>query len=324
MSDNLTSNDLSVGLIGAGPMAVSYVAVFKALGVDFQVFGRGEGSADAFENKTGIRPFTGSLKDQLEGHTLTHAVVAVGVQDLATATRTLCEAGVNSILVEKPAAVDAAECKALAASISSFKGEILIAYNRRFYPGVSKARSLIEQDGGATSALFRFTELAWKLKDIEKDPRVKGNWLFANSTHVIDMAFDLAGWPKQLHAASGGELDWHPAGARFVGHGVTEQNAHFSYHADWNAPGGWGVEIMTAHSRLIFQPLETLQVQKLGSFAVETINLGENPFGEGLKPGLTEMVDAFVRGEAHHTLPSLQDQLAHFEIYETIANGGSL
>ena len=312
-----------VTLIGAGPMAIEYAKVLKALDIGFHVHGRGAASAEKFEAATGVTVGTGDLAGQLAGTSPASAIIAVGVQDLAETTALLCRHGCKSILVEKPAARGPDECRKLVNSLEGTGfGNVLVAYNRRFYPGVQRVAQMIAEDGGATSVQFRFTELAWKLAGIEKDPRVKANWLYANSTHVIDMAFHLAGWPKFLKAAVSGGLSWHPAGSRFVGHGETKTGALFSYHADWDAPGGWGVEVLTRKHRLIFQPLETLQVQEIGSFDVETVDLSPHPRGANLKPGLAEMTEAFIAGEAAKVLPDLEEQVAHFDIYETILRGG--
>ena len=51
MSNNLKSDVL---LVGAGNIAVDYAKVLKALNRDFIVVGRGEKSAENFEQKIGV------------------------------------------------------------------------------------------------------------------------------------------------------------------------------------------------------------------------------------------------------------------------------
>jgi len=55
-------------------------------------------------------------------------------------------------------------------------------------------------------------------------------------------------------------LSCHPSGAIFVGSGITENNIPFSYHADWNSSGGWGIEVMTKENAYRLIPLEDLFV----------------------------------------------------------------
>ena len=67
-------------LIGSGLMAQSYAAVLKAQSVDFTVIGRGDTSAELFEQATGLPVFRGGLEKALaELPSPQRAIVAVGV-----------------------------------------------------------------------------------------------------------------------------------------------------------------------------------------------------------------------------------------------------
>ena len=44
----------NIWLVGTGQMSVEYAKVLKSLNVDFEVIGRGEGSAGFFEKKQGL------------------------------------------------------------------------------------------------------------------------------------------------------------------------------------------------------------------------------------------------------------------------------
>ena len=95
----------------------------------------------------------------------------------------------------------------------------------------------------------------------------------ANSTHVVDLAFFLGGAPEKISSYVGGKLDWHPNGSIFSGAGITKNNTLFSYNANWEAPGRWGVEVITNKSRLILRPLEKLQIQKIGNLDPEFVQI---------------------------------------------------
>ena len=106
-----------IWLVGAGPMAVAYAAVLKALGRRFEVIGRSEASANAFEDKTGYRVRAGGLDIALEADTPpTHAVIAPGVEALSGATIALLRAGTGHILVEKPAGLSTGEVMSIRTS----------------------------------------------------------------------------------------------------------------------------------------------------------------------------------------------------------------
>ena len=313
----------NVLIVGAGAMARAYADVLVALDRPFVVAGRGRGSADAFERHTGVRPGEGTLRDQLSrlDPVPDHAIVAVSATALATATREVVEAGVRNVLVEKPAGLSAEEVGGVLAASERAGARVFVAYNRRFYSSVNAARSMIEEDGGALSVKFDFTEATRRIEALDKEPSELAGWFFGNSTHVIDLAFFLGGRPSELHADSWGGLDWHPSGAVFTGHGRTVSDAHFSYHANWLSPGRWGVEVMTARRRLILQPMEQLFVQEHSGFSVENVSLDDD-IDRTYKPGLHDQVKAFLSSHDDDRLLDLTDHSRSFEYYGVIRDGG--
>jgi predicted dehydrogenase len=195
---------------------------------------------------------------------------------------------------------------------------VRVAYNRRYYASTLRARQILDEDGGATSFVFEFTEWSHDVAALPLADAVKQRWLVANSSHVIDLAFFLAGWPRALDAHVAGAVPWHTAAAQFVGSGVSERGALFSYHANWAGPGRWGVELVTPKRRLIFRPMEKLHVVRLASVKIE-----EEPIDDALdqkhKPGLYRQVEAFLRGDSW--LPTLDEQVRAMAVYERIVGG---
>ncbi len=169
-----------------------------------------------------------------------------------------------------------------------------MAYNRRFYSSVRKAKELIALDGGVQSFFFEFTEWSHTIKDLVKHPAEHHNWFLGNSTHVIDTAFFLGGKPKDISAYHTGTLDWHPASAIFTGAGITERNSLFSYIANWQAPGRWVVEMMTAKHRFILKPMEKLFVQEIGSVQVAPVELTDEHLDIDFKPGIYQQTVSFL------------------------------
>jgi hypothetical protein len=184
---------------------------------------------------------------------------------------------------------------------------------------VLKLRQLVIADGGITSAVVEFTEWSHRIRPLQKAVGVKERWLLANSSHVLDLAFDCIGLPAdgQWQAWHGGTLDWHPAGGRFHGAGLSERGIPFAYQADWEAPGRWGVELLTRHQRYLLRPLETLQAIPLGSVDPQPIAL-DDALDHQFKPGLYLQCQAFLSGQTQQ-LCSLAQQLKAFPIYARIA-----
>jgi predicted dehydrogenase len=293
MSETEASAD-QILLVGTGPMARAYVDVLKGLGSRFQVVGRDHGRARNFTAETGVQAVGGGLAAWIQANPAPHrAIVATGVEALEETASLLIESGSRAILLEKPGAVDGAGIRRLARHAEAAKASVWVGFNRRYYASVAAARDMVREDGGLSSAFFDFTELGYRIAPLEKAAGVKEHWFLANSLHVVDLAFHLVGAPKQMETRIGGSLTWHKAAAQFAGSGVSKHGVCFSYRADWAAPGRWKVELFTSKHRLLLCPMESLQVQNLGSFDEYTVEL-DDALDKTYKPGLYRQVEAWL------------------------------
>ena len=316
------SDNINVLLVGAGEMAIEYAKVLKALKYPFQVVGRGEKNAQIFEESTGIIPLCGGIENNLDriAETPTHAIVAVGVPELAETTTKLIESGIRKILVEKPGGLYKNDIEKIH-NLAETKGtNVYIAYNRRFYSSTKRAMKIIEEDGGVSSFHFEFTEWAHVIENLESPKVLKEQWLYANSSHVIDLAFFIGGCPDKMESFVKGELSWHHKGAVFAGAGVTDKGALFTYHANWGAPGRWSVEFLTDKHRLIFRPMEELQIQDIGTVKTYVEKLDDS-LDKKYKPGLYCEVYALINNNVDQRLMNVGEQLQHWKWYEDIESG---
>ena len=297
-------------LIGTGPMAIEYTKVLKAMNKKFTVIGRGFKSAELFKNQTGITPELGGLDIYLEGKKLnknTLAIIATGTETLMSIIHQLLKSGVEKILVEKPAAISINELLENEKFLKPYENSIFIAYNRRFYASVIEAQKLIAEDGGLESMHFEFTEWAHTIEPLKKAKGVKENWFFANSTHVVDLAFFIAGNPKILKSFSkSGKLDWHDK-TNFVGAGETEKGVLFSYISNWESAGRWGIELLTQNRRIYLKPMEDIHVQMKGSINV-TKHEVDLSLDDKFKAGLYLQVEEFISGLSNR-LPSIKEHI---------------
>ena len=307
-------------LIGAGPMAIEYSRVLDAFDEEYNVVGRGEISAKRFEKETGRAVILEKLSSYLENVKVypNAAIVSVGVEQLSSTSRELLEQGVKRILVEKPAGLTLQEVQELFELTLINNAEVYVAYNRRFYSSVKAARKIIEEDGGVEGFHFEVTEKGHQVEKISKLPEIKENWFLGNTSHVVDLAFFLGGAPIDITCFSSSKTDWHSRSANFAGAGVTKHNALFSYRGNWNAPGSWGVEILTKKNKLILCPLEKLQRQKLGSSAIEEVEIDDR-LDQLFKPGLYQQLNSFLKGDVRNLCP-IQEHLENCKHYLKMAN----
>jgi predicted dehydrogenase len=311
----------NIWLIGAGAMAQDYIKVLNDLDVNLTVISRSENSAKLCEEKTSQKVIVGGLdKFLLKKPTLSeHAIVSVGVEKLYEITKQLLEYGVKNILVEKPGAMIQNEFDELTILAKAKNANVLIAYNRRFFASTLKAQEIIKNDGGVTSFNFEFTEWSHIIEPIIKADGVKEKWFLANSTHVVDMAFYLGGNPKEINIFASGGVSWHPSASNFSGSGISTNGALFNYHANWESAGRWSVEVLTKENRLIFRPMEKLQIQKRGTIAQIFDESIDYILDEKYKPGLFLQTSNFLENN-FYGMCTIEEQAKMNKVYTKMAN----
>lgn len=302
----------NIWIVGAGEMAIEYAKVLKALNIDFVVIGRGNKSADFFRAATGINPVRGGIDNYLHSNPVIPSKVinCVRACDLGKTNVTLTEYGVKEILSEKPGFLHF-ETEEVLNATRKCNTSIYIAYNRRFYSSVLAAEKIINEDGGLLSFNFEFTEWTHVIDAIESIPEIEKNNLFiTNSSHVVDLAFFLGGEPQEWSCFKNGSVGWHTP-ANFAGAGITKKGALFSYNSNWNAPGRWAVELLTAKHRIYLKPMEQLQLQDKGSVKVYPVEI-DDQLDKEFKPGFYLETKAFLEGD-YARLCSIEQQYSHFK-----------
>ena len=313
MSNNLSSKN--VVLFGAGPMAMDYAKVLKHLGANFTVVGRSREGTDKFEEQTGIAAIANGVPGwQKKGNTnAEYGIVAVSFEALAATAIELMDAGIRKILLEKPAGLTTSEIHSVCEHAKKTDTRIFVGYNRRFYASVIEAKKLIESDRGVLSFNFEFTEWCDDIPKKLKHSTTGKNWFLANSSHVVDMAFYLGGDPQEIHSWTAGGNEWHPTATIFAGAGTTNSGALFSYQANWDAPGRWGVEILTCKHRYIFRPLEKLHILKHNTVTIEYVDIDDRLDIE-FKPGIYRQTKSFLNDDSNTPLLNIHE---HYEKVKT-------
>ena len=291
-----------IWIIGAGTIAREYARVLKALGKEFICIGRSEKSAIEFEDVIGIPAKRGGLDVYLSGNPSQPeaAIVATNLGTLAANTIALLRYGVKRIFCEKPGFQNPEELTKVKDALITYGGEVFYAYNRRFYASTLAAERIIEEDGGLLSFNFEFTEWAHIIGASKHPVEDLNNWFYANSTHVIDLAFFIGGNPVEMTCYSKDECSWHKP-VNFAGAGRTDKNVLFCYQANWEAPGRWAVELL--------KPMEQIQLQDKGSVKVYPVEIDDH-LDKDFKPGFFLETKSFVDGD-NDRLCSFDQQIEH-------------
>ncbi len=309
-------------IIGAGVIAREYAKVLKALGKEFICIGRSRESAKAFEEAIGVIPKIGGLGAYLKTNPdlPEAAIVATNLGSLSENTLLLLKYDVKRIFCEKPGFLFPLELEEVASVCKQRGAEVYYAYNRRFFASTLAAEKIIKEDGGLLSFNFEFTEWGHIIAQYNKPKVELNNWFYANSTHVVDLAFFFGGMPVEMSCYVKDEAEWHRP-IIFAGAGRTEKDVLFNYHANWNAPGRWAIELLTSKHRLYLKPMEQLQLQDKGSVKKYPVEIDDD-LDKGFKPGFYLETKAFLEGNTSR-LCSLEQQVSHLtNVYNRILGRG--
>lgn len=315
--DTLCFPDKAVIIIGGSEIVRQYALALEGLGVEHITVVADTGTyISQFCKEHGIKLVRGGFKKSLQLVGDADLVIAAPPLHLSvSAIETARECGHSNILVEKPGSLYATELESVYAQI---REDVRVAYNRLTYPNLHRLKTLVDEEDGITSCRFTLTERLSSI-DFQKDiTEVYERWGISNSLHVISMAVELIGFPRELHALQRGSLEWHPSGSVFVGHGISERGIPFSYHADWGSGGRWGVEVNTRHNSYQLIPLEGLYACKRDAGTWDQV-----PFDTAfpnIKPGFAEEVAIMLDDSRLHRsiLPSLHKASRYNALAEEI------
>jgi len=260
--DSLDFHDKSALIIGGSDIAKQYALGLTKLGINniTIIANTGNYISEFCKNKK-IKLQKGGFENNIssiEQKDIT--IIAPSIPDTIKAVKMAIANNQKNILIEKPGSLYYKELEDVAKMFP--KIDIRVAYNRLVYPNFFKLKELVQNEGGITSCRFTFTERLGTMNFKKDKPEVYQRWGISNSLHVITMAFELIGMPKEIHSYQYGNLDWHASGSIFIGDGISEEKIPFSYHADWGSGGRWGIEVNTKENSYQLIPLEDLFVCK--------------------------------------------------------------
>jgi hypothetical protein len=183
---------------------------------------------------------------------------------------------------------------------------VRIACNRRFYSSVMSLQERLKKES-LFACFFDFTDREKDILAYSGSRKIVDRWGWANSIHVIDLAFFLIGLPQKMNSIQQGSWDVHPSGHTFLGSGMSAQ-CPFSYFSTWRGGGRWNVEVSTNEGRYKLSPMEELHFCKKNQFQWEKITLVDQD-DTNYKPGLYKMVKTVILGNDCQRLATLKQQV---------------
>lgn len=288
---------MKVLLVGSAYMAQEYGRVLNYLKVPFDIVARSEESVATFKELFGCSGISGGVRNVSSKHQYTHAIVASSRESLHEVISEVLSLDIKYLLVEKPGVFWSSISPEINKMITDKGATCVVGYNRRFYRSLEIVKQLIDEDGGALSCSFSFTEWMNKVDFAIKSDLTKSRWLLGNSIHVFDLVQYVIGEISTLDFKSYGDnvLPCHPNSSIFVGHGISKNNVAFSYHSNWVSAGSWYIDFHTTKRKISLNPIESVKVQ-LKDSNQQTVVHQEESF-EKLKFGLLNQTKAFLNNE---------------------------
>lgn len=295
---SLDFGNKSALIIGGSEISKQYATSLSKLGVkDLVIIAKTGSYISDFCKDNKIELKTGGFEKNLPNMEKKDLVIiAPPIPSTLSAAELAIKNGQKNILIEKPGSLYYNELLSFTEKFDT--KQVRVAYNRVVYPSFHKLKKLLNNEGGATSCRFTFTEWIDRI-DFKKDAsEVYDRWGISNSLHVISMALEIIGMPQEIKSYRYGKLNWHKSGSIFVGMGISEKNIPFSYHADWGSGGRWSIEIYTKENSYHLIPLEELYSCPKYSGKIESVSF--KAAYPDIKPGIAEEVAIMLDDNSEH------------------------
>jgi predicted dehydrogenase len=174
----------------------------------------------------------------------------------------------------------------------------MVGYNRRFYSIFHKGLEIINTHGGLLGIAVEGHERFWKIIDRGVPEILRKNWIYANSTHTIDLLRLFGGDIKKMYVLKNAIKEEN--GDQFVAALEFESGSLGTYTAHWFSPGGWSTRLYGDGVTVEYRPLEK-GIWIDTDFGQHEISPDE--VDERFKPGFYRQMGAFLEMAGTGQLP---------------------
>lgn len=293
------------GIIGCGDVAEHKggPALYGAEGSELvAVMRRDLAKAQDFARRHGAKRAYGTVEELLADANVDAVYIATPPHLHRAQTEMAARAGKN-VLVEKPMALNGAECDAMIRTCAESGVSLHVAYYRRFYPKFVHAKRLITEGsigqilGARLQICSHNTGGGWRV-----DPATSGGGHFVDvGSHRLDMLLHLLGDVARVHGFSDGLASAHTAeedvvlSLRMANRALVSASFHFH-----TQPGRDILEIYGTDGTLTFNPFDaaSFTVKTASGEAIHTFQTPQPTHG----PFVQALVDAY-RGEGSGGAP---------------------
>lgn len=246
---------IKIGVIGAGKIASLHLSVMSMMpGIDVVgITSRTRKKAEQLAEKYSIPTVYDNYSELIDHGTPDALMLLVSPDQMYRMGKNVLSAKLP-VFFEKPPGLSLQEASDLADSADLYSTKNMVGFNRRFYSVFHKGKDLINSHGDLLGICIEGHERFWSLED-RLPENIKDRWIFANSTHMIDLLRFFGGEVKCSHHLA--KSHHQTNGDQFVSAIEFKSGLIGSYIAHWYSPAGWTVRLFGEGITVVFQPLES-------------------------------------------------------------------
>ena len=208
--------------------------------------------AEKLSNDYNIEHVYNNIYELIEKCALDALLICVSADQIFSVTEKLIPKQ-TPLFIEKPPGLVPKETDTLFKLADENGTKNMVGYNRRFYSIFHKGIEIIKKSGRLLGVSVEGHERFWKVAN-RKPQNILDNWLYANSTHTIDLLHFFGGEITSFNTISKSFKEKN--GDQFVATVEFESGSLGTYTSYWYSPGGWSVTLYGEGVTVIFGPLE--------------------------------------------------------------------
>ncbi len=279
--------NISVGVIGAGNIALKHLEVvkkiknFKIKAITSRTLSKAKKLAKTFK----IEKINENIEDLLKKNHIDCLLIFVSAENMYSTIKKIINFKVP-FFFEKPAGLNYRETKELSDLCYQNKIRNMVGLNRRFYSIFEEGKKIIKKRGRFKGILIEGHERIWLINKRKKNKKVLNNWIYANSIHTIDLLRYFGGEIKKIKGFSN-----NYGSEKNISFSVKfKNNSIGTYISNWNSPAGWSITIFGDGYTLSYKPLEN---GRLITSNFKEKKLNKSVFDKRFKPGFYKQMNCF-------------------------------
>ena len=281
---------MKIGIIGAGNISKEHLKVLSSIkSIQLSsIYSRTKIKSDILSKMFKIKKVYSTLEDFINFSNCDGIYILVSASEIFDVTKKLLPYK-TPLFIEKPAGLITKQTLELCKIANKYKTLNQVGYNRRFYSIFADCIKLLKNKKEIINIVIEGHERFWKIPK-NTNNEVKKNWIYANSTHTIDLLRFFGGDIKKIDNFKNSNKKYKDKNYTSV---ISFKNGIIGqYQSNWNTPSGWSIKIYTNKYFINFIPLEKgYYVDKL----FKKIYFKEKIYDKKYKPGFYMQTMSFMK-----------------------------